>query len=155
MAFTAEILVELANAIREQMERCPGCFGVGRIRQSGDYQACFCLVCEEVAKSMYLIDRSWYVGYIPKLDNQKIYDQYKEQFDRTIREAGEFAKRCPGCYGITRVWAGNKPRKCFVCERLLVAIATYVAATDPAQPTPNFMPASTGRLLINRDGLED
>lgn len=155
MAFTTEIALDLVNAIRDQMERCPGCHGIGRVRQSGDYQACFCLVCEEIAKVMYRIDRGWSAGYVPKLDNPTIYDKYKEQLDKAAIEACEFAKRCPACYGIRRVWAGNTARECFVCRRLHAAIGAYVAAADPVQLTPSFTPLVTERRSINRDKQED
>ena len=155
MAFTKEIAVELVLAIRDQMERCPACFGAGKVRQSGDYQQCFCLVCEDIARVMYRIDRGWYEGYVPPLENQKIYDHYKELLDKAAVVARDFAKRCPGCYGIGKVWAGDRPRKCFVCERLHGAIDAYTAAADPSQPTPSFTPAMTGPQGINRRERED
>ena len=136
MPFTQEIALELVLALCDQMERCPACFGVGKIRQSGDYQTHFCLVCEEAAKALYRLDSGgwWNPQYrmlVPlKLDDPKLYNEYKQLLDRVAQEAQKFAKRCPVCYGIKQIWAGDNKRQCLVCVRLHHAVQVYLESVE-------------------------
>jgi len=131
MPFTPEILVEAFNAVNDQMQRCPACFGIGRVRQGVNNQSCFCLVCENIAKTMSSLNHSWVGDYTPSITSDKVYDQYKATFDGILIAGREFAKRCPGCYGVRKVWRDNQIRPCLVCRQLHTALDAYEYSVTP------------------------
>jgi hypothetical protein len=138
MALTREIANELVNALLEHMDRCPACHGVGKVRQSGDYQPCFCLVCEDCSKALYLLNRADPNG-MAKLDAPGVLRVLRPYYSSVEEAAREFVKRCPVCFGIGRVWAGTLQRHCLVCLRLRTALDAYAHATttDSAFPVPD------------------
>jgi hypothetical protein len=135
MPLTREIATELLEALNEQMERCPACYGMGKVRQSGDYQPCFCLVCEDCARALYLLNKDDPDG-MAQLSNPHVLEMVRPAYARVAEAAREFTKRCPGCYGVGKVWAGTEQRHCLVCLRLRKAIDKYdgVTLTDAAAP---------------------
>lgn len=159
MPLTPQIAVEFVAAIREQMSRCPGCHGIGQTRPTGALLSMFCLVCEEVARAMYPIDRGWLPGHVPRLDpvnDVKAYAEFVKECNRALYEAREFAKRCPGCFGVRRVWGAEKIRGCLVCQRLHAALDAYEMAVNPADPSPMFVADdSSPRLFGGRQNHDD
>jgi len=145
MALTRKIATELVDALNDQMERCPGCHGVGKVRQSGDYQACFCLVCEESARALYLLNRND-PDSMAKLSDPHVLEVLRPDYERTANAAREFVKRCPGCFGIGKVWAGAQQRYCLVCHRLRRAIEAYDGVTELDSTQPNVVPIPTRKL---------
>lgn len=135
MPLTREIADELVAALNEQMERCPACHGIGKVRQSGDYQPCFCLVCEDSAKALYLLNKDDSRG-MAKLSDPNVLKLLRPSYERVAVAAKEFLKRCPGCFGIGKVWSGGQQRRCLVCHRLHKAVTAYegVTVTDGAAP---------------------
>jgi hypothetical protein len=147
MALTRRIADELVNALRGQMERCPGCHGIGRVRQSFDYQPCFCLVCEDAAKALYIRDKHDPES-MAKLDNPKVQEMLLPIYVRLADAAREFAKRCPGCYGVKKVWSAAQQRPCLVCRDLHRALDVFYAeAAPPTEVAPQVYVKRKGRQL--------
>ena len=146
MPLTRKIADELVAALNEQMERCPACHGIGKVRQSGDYQSCFCLVCEDCAKALYLLNRADPNG-MAKLSHPSILETLRPVYERTAETAREFLKRCPGCFGVGKVWSGAQQRRCLVCNRLHKALDAYDGATVTDNAMPHVVVEQGGRQL--------
>jgi hypothetical protein len=145
---TRAVLGELVAALREQMERCPGCHGAGKIRQE-HCQPCFCLVCEEPTKALYLCDRGDPLQFADLAD-PKILELLTPLYEHVASAAKEFVKRCPGCFGVGRVWSGGQQRPCLVCRRLLDALKNYNDEIVPAV-MPTIIDRKRGRQLCDSE----
>lgn len=110
---------ELLVALEDQLSRCPGCFGVGKVRTADGGRAS-CLVCEGVHKELSA-----------RQSNQS--QPSSVQTGLLFAAAEVFVKRCPACFGIRKVWAVSTAQPCLCCARLHYAVEAFKEHMTPGE----------------------